>query len=583
MPDKLSQLREKMREKDVDYYFVPTRDDHNNEYVPACWQRRVWLTNFTGSYGEALVGHEKAYLWTDPRYYLQASQELNAKQFTLMKQIQGVAAPISTWLAENAHNAVVGVDPKVLSIAQHKQWEKSLASVHGELTAMSENLIDTLWKDRPSLPEKPLQILDEKYTGLSVEKKLTHVRDAMTEVGAQSLVISQLDEIMWLFNIRGNDIPFNPLVISYAIITLDDAFLFLHLHVVAQDALSYFAKHTIELKSYDTFQQNLRSLKGTVMVDPATVSWWVALQCSDAILIEHTSPIAMMKAIKNKTELNGIREAHRIDAIALVKFFHWLEINWKKGVTEVTAADQLEIFRREDKRCKDLSFPTICGFADHGAIIHFQATKATAYAITDQNMLLIDSGAQYCEGTTDTTRTIHLGNPTAQQKKHYTLVLKGHLALRHTPFPKGVCGEHVNTIARMPLWENHLDYGHGTGHGVGCYLCVHEGPQRISYGASNIALVPGMVVSNEPGVYFENQYGIRIENVCEIVEDDAGFLTMADFTMVPYARNLIDCALLTTREIKQVNAYHEAVYTLLSKELPSDARDWLCTATLPLK
>jgi Xaa-Pro aminopeptidase len=588
---KLKALRHKMSEKGVDFYYVPTRDDHNNEYVPAHWQRRVWLTNFTGSYGEALIGLEKAYLWTDPRYYLQAENELDATEFQMMKQLQGVAAPVSAWLGDNAFNATVGVDPKVMSISQRRQWSAVLSRAHGSLTAIPENWVDAVWHNRPQAQLEKLFLYDVKYAGFSAEEKLARVRLEMKKSGAETLVISQLDEVAWLFNIRGNDVPFNPLIISYAIVTMDEAYLFVHLDCVSEKDFAYFAKQNISLEPYDQFAESLKKLSGAVWVDPATTSWWVELQLSQAFLVEKASPILLMKAIKNETELKGMREAHRIDAIAEIKFLHWIENNWKNGVNEVSAADQLEKFRREDARCKDLSFPTICGFADHGAIVHYRAEKETCHKITDKEMLLVDSGAQYFEGTTDITRTIHLGAPTAEQKKHYTLVLKGHLALRHTPFPDGACGEHINPIARMPLWQVGMDFGHGTGHGVGCYLCVHEGPQRIAYGATGVPLKPGMVVSNEPGLYFSGKYGIRIENLCEIIEkiavknsltENGPFYSMADLTLVPYARKLIDVSLLSAQEIEWVNQYHQKIYDLLAKDLPNEVCEWLKLETKPL-
>lgn len=588
---KLQQLRQKMSEKAVDFYYVPTRDDHNNEYAPDRWQRREWLTNFTGSYGEALVGLKNAYLWTDPRYFLQAEQELNPTEFQLMKQLQGVSAPVSTWLGENAIHCTVAVDPKVISMSQRRQWSATLSRVHGHLIAVSENWIDTIWHDQPTLTLNSIRVLDIKYTGYTAAEKLDRVRAAMKASNADALVISQLDEVAWLFNIRGTDVPFNPIMISYAIVTMNAAYLFTHLDCIAPTDLAYFAAQNITLQPYDDFAAALHTLSGSVWIDSSTTSWWVELQLDKAFLIEKASPILLMKAIKNETELYGMREAHRIDAIAVVRFLHWIENHWRDGIDEISAADQLEKFRYEDSRCKDLSFTTICGFADHGAIVHYRALPETAHTITDQDMLLVDSGGQYFEGTTDITRTIHLGTPTAEQKRHYTLVLKGHLALRHMPFPDGACGEHINTIARVPLWAAGMDFGHGTGHGVGCYLCVHEGPQRIGYGASGVPLKPGMVVSNEPGLYFSGEYGIRIENLCEIVHkisaDDSRtgngpFYSMADLTMVPYARKLIDLDLLAPQEIEWINDYHRKIYALLAEDLSSDVRAWLQAQTLPL-
>ena len=588
---KLENLRRMMVNHSVDFYYVPTRDDHNNEYVPVHWQRRQWLTYFSGSYGDALVGLENAYLWTDARYYLQAEQELDLSEFQLMRQLQGVSAPIAQWLGENAFNATVAVDPKVISMQQQRQWSAVLLRVHGALTAVSENWIDAIWEDRPLPEAKTIRVLDVAYAGLDASEKLTHLRLSMKTAGADVLVISQLDEIAWLFNIRGSDIPFNPVVISYAIVTRDEATLFVNLNAIAQSDLSYFAEQNIALMPYDQFAEALKLLDCHVWVDPATTSWWVELQLDQAFLIEKPSPILLMKAIKNPVELQGMREAHRLDAIAVIRFLHWLHTHWRNNVDEISAADQLEKMRREEKKCVDLSFPTICGFADHGAIVHYHAAPETKHVITDQAILLLDSGGQYYEGTTDITRTIHLGTPTADEKKHYTLVLKGHLALRHTPFPDGACGEHINTLARMALWAHGMDFGHGTGHGVGCYLCVHEGPQRIGYGASGVPLKPGMVVSNEPGLYFSGQYGIRIENLCEIVEviskensptDSGAFYSMADLTLVPYANELIDKTLLSAQEIKWIDEYHQHIVDVLLSDLPVEVGEWLQAVTKPL-
>lgn len=589
--DALSRLRQLMTDQKIDYYFVPTRDDHNNEYVPPFWQRRDWISGFTGSYGQALIGLDDAYLWTDPRYFLQAEQELDAKTFQMKKQLAGVAAPISSWLVEHAKNCVIAVDPKVISVNDYRQWSDALSTVGSILKPVAKNLIDEIWDERPELALTDVIVLDEKYTGMSVGEKLSQVRKAMTVNQADALVLSMLDEIAWLFNVRANDVPFNPLVISYAVVTQDAAILFAAEDKVSADVREALKAQGVLLKSYDRFGHFLESLTETVWLDPATASLWIAERLGKATLLEKTSPIVMMKAVKNDVEVAGGFEAHRLDGLALVKFFHWLSQNWQNGVNEVSAAKKLAAFRQEDSRCKDLSFSTICGFADHGAIVHYSATPETAYEINDSNLLLLDSGGQYFEGTTDVTRTIHLGVPTDEQKKHYTLVLKGHLALRHAIFPKGVTGEQLNAMARLPLWQHGLDFGHGTGHGVGAYLCVHEGPQRISYGTTGVALQPGMILSNEPGCYLSGQYGIRIENLFVVTEKfaqtdsvtgDGPFYTFADLTMVPYAKNLIDKDLLTAQEVKWINQYHQKVYDVLIDDLHGEVKDWLQEATRPL-
>jgi len=589
--NKLQQLRQLMREKKIDYYYVPTRDDHFNEYVPSHWQRRAWLTGFTGSYGEALIGLEQAYLWTDSRYYLQAESQLNANDFQLMKQISGATAPLHNWLAENTLQETVAVDAKLLSMSEHRALRQSLSTTHSQLMMLSENLIDLIWENRPPLQCEPILILPEKYTGLSVTEKINALREEMKKMQADALILSLLDEIAWLFNIRGNDIPYNPLVISYAIITQHESILLTDLRRIHKKEMTDLVSQSIALQPYDAFSHYLKNLSGTVWIDPRTLSCWIASQLTQATLIEKPTPIALRKAIKNKIELSNAREAHRLDAIAMVKWLAWLENHWRNGVDEISVADQLEAFRREEPRCQSLSFQTICGFADHGAIVHYAATQKSRYTIDDSNLLLIDSGGQYFEGTTDITRVIHLGRPTAEQKKHFTLVLKAHLALRHTPFPAGICGEHVNTLARAPLWSQGMDFGHGTGHGVGAYLCVHEGPQRISYAASGVPLKPGMIVSNEPGLYFTGKYGIRIENLCEIVEvmpaeksmtGHGPFYGLSDLTMVPYARNLIDINLLTKHEIQWINEYHQRIYSLLEKTVDTKTRQCLKQATLSI-
>lgn len=589
--DKLQALRTKMKEHHIDYYYVPTGDQHNNEYVPDHWNRRAWLTGFDGSFGDALVGQESGYVWTDPRYYLQAKEQLEPDHFSMMEQSQGARAPISQWLVDNTHNATIGVDPKLISIKAHRVWGSQLAKSHGELTAIDSNLVDDIWSDQPTLTLSPITTWSTQYSGLSAQEKMQKVRSFMKTQGAKAMVITMLDEIAWLYNIRANDIPFNPVVISYALLTASDAILYTDTSRIEATDFPYFAEQGISLEPYDAFANDLQKVDGPVLLDPATASWWVAMQLDHTIIIEKPSIISTLKAIKNTTELDGAQKAHQIDAVAVIKFLHWLETAWQNGIDEVTAAEQLEAFRREDERCKGLSFATICGFAGNGAIVHYHANNKSKKTINDQHLLLVDSGGQYEAGTTDITRTIHLGTPTAQEKKHYTLVLKGHLALRNAYFPKGTTGEAINALARTPLWNAGMDFGHGTGHGVGAYLCVHEGPQRISYGVTGIPLEPGMIVSNEPGLYFAHHYGIRIENLCSIIQalsteesptNHGPFYTMRDLTLVPYARNLIDTSLLSAEEIQWINDYHQRVFDTISPALSGQTLAWLQAATAQL-
>jgi len=589
---RLKNLRKSMKDNEIDYYYVPSADEHNNEYPPNFTKRRAWISNFTGSAGNALIGKKKAYLWTDTRYFLQAERELNNSLYELMRLGLPDTPSIDQWLAAQDEALVCGIDPRVISIAQTAKIQEAMNNHGGKLLSIDSNLIDAIWTDRPTAPPEPLRIQAIEYAGISAKKKITQLRKAIKDNGCHAHVITMLDAIAWLFNIRGNDINYNPLVISYAIITQEQALLFIDKNKITEKDYPYLKEQNIEIKPYKNFQSALNLIQGNVLLDPLTASWWVQQQLTQATIFLQPSPISLMKAIKNDTEQEGMRIAHQIDAVAMIKFFNWLETHWQEGVSEKSAQEKLDGFRREELKCLDLSFSTISGFGPNGAVVHYFVTNETSIPIDDKNLYLIDSGGQYYYGTTDITRTIHLGTPTESQKHHYTLVLKGHLAIRHLIFPDGTCGEHINAFAHAPLWRDALDYGHGTGHGVGCYLCVHEGPQMIAPKNTGIPLKPGMIVSNEPGVYFENQYGIRIENLCLIqqayTQNDSKthhgpFYTFEDLTLVPYCRKLINTNELTAQEIAWVNEYHQHVYQKIASRLPNEKlRNWLKTATQPL-
>lgn len=581
--EKLNQLRQLMAAMGIDYYFIPSRDEHNNEYVPACWQRRCWLTGFDGSAGDVMVTPKEALLWTDSRYFLQAEQQLDSTLFQLMK-LQPGSATLNDWLANQPANIRVGVDPKLISIKQAAHWQAILTPNQSQLIALPNNLIDELWLDRPSCPAQLIRLQPEALAGSTLAEKVTKIRKNLTELQADAHVIVSLDALAWLFNIRGSDIDYNPLVIAYGLVTQQEIYLFIDLKKLTQEVAAHLQQQSVQISSYDQFAEQLAQLSGSVLLDSNASSWWVSqqIQSSAATLILAPSPITLMKAIKNLKEQEGMRAAHVEDAIALIRFFCWLEHSWRQGITELTAAEQLNQLRMAQTDCVGLSFETISAFAEHGAIVHYRVTEDQAKIIDDSNLYLVDSGGQYINGTTDVTRTIHLGTPTSQQKYHYTLVLKGHLALSHTVFPSGTCGFHLDSLARQFLWQAGLDYGHGTGHGIGCHLCVHEGPQSISPMANPVALQSGMMVSNEPGIYLAGEYGIRIENVCQVVSHRVDFNALEDLTWVPYARNLIETHLLTPQEIRWINEYHQKIYQQLSPRLRHDEQAWLMAATKPL-
>lgn len=587
---RLEQIRTLMKQHQIDFYFVPSRDAHNDEYLPGCWKRRSYITGFTGSAGEALIGLDSAFFWTDPRYFIQAEEQLNPKNFQLMRQQQGVAAPIHEWLAKHANNKRVATDPKLLSVAEQKLWSQALEPINGQLISISENFVDAIWNDRPQRHKNPIIHLDEQFSGKSTQTKLKELREALQENDAKAHAINLLDAIAWLFNIRGTDIQYNPLAISYALVTENKATLFIDATQVDDVIKKRLAAEGVDLAPYDSFAKALNELKEPTLLEPSTASWWMAQELKNCPIILANSPITLMKAIKNPIEQKGMAEAHRRDGLALCRIFYWLRQNWR-GQTELSVSKVVSECREKDDHFRGLSFSTISAYAGHSAIPHYFVDEESSVDIGDDTLFLLDSGGQYFEGTTDVTRTVHLGTPKPHHIHHYTLVLKGHLALKRTVFPHGTCGEQLNAIAHQPLWNEGLDFGHGTGHGVGCYLCVHEGPQRISSAYTHTPIVPGMVLSNEPGVYFANEYGIRIENLVVVVEKfkieesktgHGPFYGFENLTLYPYERNLIDKTMLSEIEIRQVNDYHQLVFDKLHNDLSKEMQEWLKAATLPL-
>lgn len=586
--EKLTQLRTLMKERGLDFYYVPSSDEHNNEYVPKPWQRRAWISGFTGSAGSALIGLEHAYLWTDSRYFLQAEQELDPRFFELMRQMPGHPR-VDQWLLSQGSSLKVGVDPKVMSINEAEHFQKTLADNGSKLIFLSNNLIDEIWNNQPKIETHPIRILPIEYTGERASSKIKRLFEALRGLGVKNHVLSALDAIAWLFNIRGQDIDFNPLVIAYAIIT-EFPTLYMDISILSEEDKKYFSEQNIRLKAYSEFSLDLEKLSGKTLVDPKFGSFWLLQKLKNAEVVLQASPITLMKACKNPVEQNGLREAHRRDGLLMCQFLYWLENNWDQA-TEISAAEKINTLRRSDEFCQDLSFTTISGYGDHGAIVHYSVDEKSNRPLGKDSLYLVDSGGQYWQGTTDITRTVHFGEPSNIQKKHYTLVLKGHLALGHVKFPAGTKGEQLDALAHYPLWQEGLDYGHGTGHGVGCYLCVHEGPQSISAYPSGIPLQPGMAVSNEPGLYLPGEYGIRIENVClvrEVISAEKSltghgpFYQLCDLTRVPYEKKLIDENYLSAQEIQWINEYHAEIYEILSPDLPGALAEWLRQKTSPL-
>lgn len=591
IPERLKALRARMKACGVDAYYIPTEDPHQSEYVPLCWQRRAWISNFTGSAGYALVGLDKAWLWADSRYHLQGEAELAGTGITLVKMGAPGEPTLGEIIEREFAGKTFGIDSRVVSCSLAARLEKMLLGCGAALHSAPANLVDDVWQDRPSMPDAPAVVWPEAYAGRSVADKLKDLRAAMTKKRCAAHVVSMLDAVAWLFNIRGADVPYNPVVISYALVTETSATLFTDPARVGADVRAHLSAGGVELRPYDDFAKAIGSLKGRVWVDDSTVNLWIAdsLRVAGAELVEAESPITLAKARKNKTEQAGMRAAHERDGVAVIRFLHWLESAWRKGdLDEIKAAERLRQFRAEGELCVGPSFETISGFQSNGAIVHYRVSPATNKKIDDSAIYLVDSGGQYLDGTTDITRTLHLGAPTKQEIEHYTLVLKGHLALRLAVFPRGTAGPQVDILARKPLWEKGLNFGHGTGHGVGCHLNVHEGPHRIAPGPNTVGLDPGMVVSNEPGFYLAGKYGIRVENLIMVVEKPelsgpfGAFYGFEDLTLVPHCRKLIDPALLSAEERAELNAYHKRVHDTLAARVPAEVRPWLADACASL-
>ncbi|MBU0507620.1 aminopeptidase P family protein [bacterium] len=593
--ERLAALRRLMKKYKVHAYLVPSTDPHQSEYVPEFWRRREWISGFTGSAGDVIITERKAALWTDGRYFLQADAQLAGSGIKLMKLGLPETPGMTMWLSKTLKRGNrVGVDPRVLSVAAYQKLRQELDDFGLILVGIEDNLIDPVWLDRMPAPDGVAQVHPLRYSGESVTVKLRKLRRAMKDGGALGHVVAALDQIAWLFNVRGSDVQHNPVVIAYAIVTHRSAMLFVDRRKISPEVRRALGT-SVQIRDYSQFGSALqRAAKSGSpwWIDGGTTNQWIANSLRSRGKIQFKpSPITPLKAAKNAAELRGARAAHVRDGVAMVRFLHWLEnAVGREPVTEITAAEELEGFRSRSKLFRGLSFDTIAGYAAHGAIIHYSATPETDVRLRKRGLLVLDSGAQYIDGTTDITRTIALGRPTREQKEHFTRVLKGHIHLATASFPVGTSGKQLDTLARKALWDVGLDYGHGTGHGVGSYLSVHEGPQSISPTRDTGApLVPGMICSNEPGFYKAGEYGIRIENLVYIVPDKERsqkgrkFLAFENLTLCPIDRNLIDTKLLTPAELRYLNSYHSRVRRTLTRFLSRKEAAWLAKATRPIK
>lgn len=592
MNQRLEMLRAVMREYQVDYYLIPTEDFHGSEYVGEYFGCRRFITGFTGSAGTAVIDQEGAGLWTDGRYFLQAAKQLEDSGVTLFRMGEEGVPTIAEFLEQNLKpGQCAACDGRTISGTYARELQR-IAEKKQAVFRSCDDLTGKIWTDRPSLSCAPIWLPDENYVGVCREEKLERVRAFLKEKGADIMVLSSLDEIAWLFNIRGGDVACCPLVLSYAVIGRKEAFLYVQEKACSESFYRAMDSCGVRIKSYASIYEELSELAEdqVVWADPGRVNMALCdLLKSAKSVVEDTSPIPLMKAVKNEKELEGFSRAHLYDGAAVTRFLFWLKTHvGKESITEISAARKLEEFRKECSSYLMPSFEPIMGYQEHGAIVHYSATKETDKQIKAEGILLSDTGGHYQEGTTDITRAIVLGPLTDIQKEHYTRVLKGNLALAAAKFPKGCSGESLDAIARMPLWEAQLDYNHGTGHGVGHILNVHEGPQVIRWGYRKgnhpTALQDGMVISDEPGLYLESEYGIRLENL--IVCRDLGsnkfqhFMGFEVLTLVPFEREAIKPELLNEEERNALNDYHERVCTEIMPFMKTqEEKDWLAEVT----
>ncbi|WP_291092954.1 aminopeptidase P family protein [Empedobacter sp. UBA6745] len=587
--DRLSALREVMKQSGVSATIIPGTDPHGSEYLPNRWKERTWISGFNGSAGTAVVTLEKAAVWTDSRYFIQAEDKLKDTTFELMKMRMPETPSINEWIiSQLKEGEVVGLNPQMFA---HNAFAENFKEFSfNQLSVKNIDLIDLAWQNRPALPENPFYIYDVKFAGKSASEKISEVRNEMKKANTNVYIMNSLDEIAWLFNIRGNDVNYNPLTISYAAVDTENAYLFIDEAKVTPETKTALANEGITIQPYLAIYDYLKNQneKSHVLVDGNRInqSLYEAISASSTINLV-ASPVTNLKSVKNEIEQEGFRNAMVKDGVALTKFFMWLEENIDNNINEVTVDEQLKFFRSQQENCKGASFGTICGYADHGAMNHYSASPETAYTLGRKEMLLIDSGAQFLEGTTDITRTLMLGEPTAQQKTDYTLVLKGNIGLSEAIFPVNSRGSLLDVLSRKALWENGFNYGHGTGHGVGHFLCVHEGPQSIRLEENLTPLKAGMVLSNEPGLYRDGEYGIRIENLMIVqpaMSTQFGdFLKFEIITVFPIEKNLIDVNLMANEEITWLNTYHQFVFEKISPFLEEKETAWLkekCEAIL---
>lgn len=589
---RLARLRELMKREHLSAFIFPSTDAHQSEYVADHWRGREWISGFNGSAGTAVVTMKSAALWTDSRYFLAAEEQLEDTEYQLMRLKMEGTPTIAEWLGkelQDVQSPEVGLDGMVNSYNYVKDLSYSLRKLGGITLRTNLDPLEQIWENRPSLPANPVEIQSLEYAGETLVSKVARIRKSLRELHADGMLVSALDDIAWTLNLRGTDVHCNPVFVSYLLIESDKVSLFVDDNKLSPEVKQYLQDNQVSLYKYDKVEKCLESYSEyNILLDGDETSYylWKTVKCQE--IVAAASPISAMKAVKNKAEIEGYRSAMLKDGVAMVKFLKWLKPAVEAGgQTEISIDEKLTSLRAEQKLFRDISFDTIAGYAQHGAIVHYEATPETDVVLKPEGLILIDSGAQYQDGTTDITRTIALGAVSEEMKHIYTLVLKAHIQLELVKFPDGASGTQLDAVGRECMWREGYNFLHGTGHGVGSYLCVHEGPHQIRMEWMPTPLRAGMTLTDEPGLYLAGKFGVRIENtvlISDYMSTEFGkFLQIEPLTLCPIDTTPIDVDMLLPEEIDWLNAYHHSVYEKLSPFLDEEEKIWLENATKPIK
>lgn len=588
--ERLMKLREEMNKEGMQAYIIPTSDFHETEYVSEYFAARKYMSGFTGSAGVLVVLLDKAGLWTDGRYFIQAANQLAGSGIDLMKQGQEDTPSIEEYIVTNlTQGSIVGFDGRVMNVNDANKYKQAFM-MHDIKMVTDKDLVGRIWDDRPALPCTETFHYDEKYAGKSISDKLTQVREAMKGYNCRSHIVTKIDEIAWLYNLRAHDVPHFPVALAYTIIKENDAMIYIDASRLDEESKTLFAQNHIQVKDYEAIYEDVKTLEGPVLVDGNFVNSKIVYSLNTEIVYAQ-DPIVLLKAMKNEIELANTRNAHIKDGVACTKFMYWLMQNVNNGISEMSAQEKLQELRKEQADYLEDSFNTICAYKEHAAMMHYSSNEETNVELKPEGMLLVDSGGQYLDGTTDITRTFVLGSITEEEKKWFTLALKGHIRLEKANFLYGCRGLNLDILARGPLWDLDMDYQCGTGHGVGHLSNVHEAPNGFRWKIvpernDSCVLEEGMITSNEPGVYVEGKFGIRHENEMVVVKGNKNFygqfMHFETLTFVPFDRKGIDKSLLSEDELAWLNDYHASVYEKISPFLTNEEAEWLKEACRPL-